>query len=197
MKRIIISVIIILAVVSMTIKATTAYFSDTEASSGNTFSTGTLNLTLDGANTNIAKFNVSGMKPNDIQTGTWTIRNTGSIDGYLDMHNIVQTHSPGTTTEPELTIEDPDVGSLGDLLNINLFVDANNNGVLDNGETTIYSGLLSGLANTYDANIPLSAGSTNYITMAVNWPSGPNDNKGQGDVAQLDMTFELGQTTIQ
>ncbi len=197
MKQIIVSIIIILAIVSTTIKATTAYFSDTETSSGNTFSTGTLNLTLDGANSNVAKFNVSGMKPGDTHIGTWTIRNTGSIDGYLDMHNITQTHSPGTTTEPELTVEDPDVGSLGSLLNITLFVDANNNGILDSGETTIYSGLLNGLATSYDANIPLSAGSANYITMAVNWPSGPNDNKGQGDVAQLDMTFELGQTTGQ
>lgn len=197
MKQIIVSIIIILAIVTITIKATAAYFSDTETSSGNTFSTGTLNLTLDGANANVAKFNVSGMKPGDVQTGTWTIRNTGSIDGYLDMHNIVQTHSPGTTTEPELTVEDPDVGSLGGLLNINLFVDANNNGVFDSAETTIYSGLLNGLANTYDANIPLPAGSSNYITMAVNWPTSPNDNKGQGDAVQLDMTFELGQTTAQ
>lgn len=197
MKQIIVSIIIITAIISTTIKATKAYFSDTEDSSGNTFSTGTLNLTLDGANTNVAKFNVSGMIPGDIQTGTWTIRNTGSIDGYLDMHNIIQTHSPGTTTEPELTVEDPDVGSLGNLLNINLFVDANNNGILDSGETTIYSGLLNGLASSYDANIPFSAGSTNYITMAVNWLTSPNDNKGQGDVAQLDMTFELGQTTGQ
>lgn len=197
MKKILLSIITVLLMVGMVTSATTAYFSDTETSTGNTFAAGTLDLNLDGGNTNVVKFTVSNMKPGDSQTGTWRVSNAGSIAGYLDLQNITQTHSAGTTTEPELAVENPDVGTLGTLLNVNLFVDANNNGVLDGGETTIYSGLMGSMATDYDQNVSLVAGATNYVTMIVSWPSSANDNKGQGDTAQLDITFELGQTAGQ
>ena len=197
MKNFLFSLITVLLMVGMVTGATTAYFSDTETSTGNTFAAGTLDLNLDGGNTNVVKFTVSNMKPGDSQTGTWRVSNVGSIAGYLDLQNITQTHSAGTSTEPELAVENPDLGTLGSLLNIDLFIDTDNDGVLDSGETTIYSGLMGSLATDYNQNLSLVAGATNYITMIVSWPSSANDNKGQGDTAQLDITFELGQTAGQ
>ena len=123
---------------------TLAYFSDTVTSAGNTFTTGTLDLNLDGNDTNVVKFEVSDIKPGDSETRTWEINNVGNMNGYLDLHNLIQTHEPGISLEQELTVEDPDIGTLGSLLNVELFIDINNNGVLDGVETSIYSGAMEG-----------------------------------------------------
>lgn len=197
MKKILFSLFVTFIFIGLISGATSAYFSDTETSTGNTFAAGTLDLNLDGGNTNVVKFTVSNIKPGDSSTGTWRVSNVGSITGYLDLQNITQTHSAGTSTESELAVENPDIGTLGSLLNIDLFVDTDNDGVHDSGETTIYSGLMGLLATDYNQNISLVAGATNYITMIVSWPSSANDNKGQGDTVQLDITFELGQTAGQ
>ncbi len=195
MKKIILSLVTIFFVSTIAINVTKAYFSDNVTSTGNMFTTGSLDLNLDGGNTNVVKFNISDIKPGDTQIGTWAVHNAGSITGYLDLHTIVQTHSPGTSTEPELAMENPDIGTLGSLLNINLFIDTNNNGNQDPDETSIYNGLLENLASDYpDLNLPLGPNNTNYITMRLNWPTSINDNKGQGDTARLDLNFELGQT---
>lgn len=188
----------VFAMASLVVGATRAYFSDTETSTGNTFAAGTLDLNVDGGNTNVVKFTVTDMKPGDTQTGTWTLRNAGSIAGYLDLHSIAQVHGAGTTTEPELAEENPDVGTLGSLLTANLFVDTNGNGVQDGVEPTIYSGSLGGMASEYpDLDLSLAAGATNYVTLVLNWTPSANDNKGQGDTVNLGMTFELGQTLAQ
>lgn len=197
MKKILFSFLIIFVFVGLISGVTSAYFSDTVTSTGNTFTTGILDLNLDGNNTNVVKFEVTNMKPGDNETRTWVINNVGNMNGYLDLHNLIQTHEPGISTEQEITVEDPDVGTLGSLLNVELFIDINNNGVLDGTDTSIYSGAMDGLLTDYDLDLQLDAGTSNYLTMTVSWPSTDNDNAGQGDTAQLDMVFELGQTTAQ
>ena len=75
-KKIIISLSVIGAVAAIAVGGTIAYFSDTETSSGNTFTAGTLNLTVntnDGTNTVV--FNVSDVKPGDKGDGTWALVN--------------------------------------------------------------------------------------------------------------------------
>lgn len=197
MKKILFSFFVMSIFIGLISGVTSAYFSDTETSTGNTFAAGTLDLNLDGNNTNVVKFAVTDIKPGDSETKTWEVNNVGNMNGYLDLHNLVQTHDAGISTEQELTVENPDIGTLGSLLNIDLFVDANNNGVFDGGDTAIYSGAMDGLSNDYDLNLPLDANTSSYLTMIVSWPSSADDNAGQGDVAQLDMLFELGQTTAQ
>lgn len=197
MKKILFSFLIIFVFVGLISGVTLAYFSDTVTSTGNTFTTGILDLNLDGNNTNVVKFEVTNMKPGDSETRTWEINNVGNMNGYLDLHNLIQTHEPGISTEQELTVEDPDVGTLGSLLNVELFIDINNNGVLDGVDTSIYSGAMEGLLTDYDLDLQLDAGTSNYLTMTVSWPPTDNDNAGQGDTAEFDMVFELGQTTTQ
>ncbi len=50
MKKILISLSIVGAVAAIAIGATTAYFSDTETSTGNTFSAGTIDIAVNGQN---------------------------------------------------------------------------------------------------------------------------------------------------
>ncbi len=203
MKKIISSLIVVIAVSALTISTTRAYFSDTETSSGNRITAGTLDLDLSGKNEANALFPDTGILPDETASGTWTVRNAGSVTGYLDLHNISKSSDENGCTEPEssagdATCTDPEAGELLNLLNIHLFVDTDNDGVYDDGtDATIFNGLANDLAANYDQNLSLAADETKYITMVVNWPSSQNDIKAQSDTFNFDMTFELGQTETQ
>jgi len=58
-----------------------AYFSDTETSTGNTFTAGTLDLTL--GETGGAPITLNNMKPGDTASGTMTVTNVGTLAGSL------------------------------------------------------------------------------------------------------------------
>jgi predicted ribosomally synthesized peptide with SipW-like signal peptide len=176
-----------------------AYFSDTETSTGNTFTAGTLDLNLDGGNTNVVKFTVGDVAPGDSGNGTWTVSNVGSIDGYLDLESVGVSEDVGTSTDPEL-VDEPthvDTTQLGTYLMAHIFVDTNNDGDWDSGETDIYGtnaspAAINGIAGSYALNLSLAASGTNYITLCWSVPASA-DNRIQGDSVTLDMTFELQQ----
>ena len=66
MKKILISLSIIGAVAAIVVGATTAYFSDTETSKGNTLTAGTINLTVDGEDPLVkALVELKDMKPSN------------------------------------------------------------------------------------------------------------------------------------
>ncbi|MCJ7744605.1 MAG: CalY family protein, partial [Dehalococcoidales bacterium] len=177
-----------------------AYFSDTETSTGNTFTAGTLDLNLDGGNTNVVKFTVSNVKPGDSDNGTWTVRNVGSIAGYLDLVSCNVTEAIGVTTDPELADEPTalDTTQLGNYLMVHIFVDANNNGSWDSGEADILGTnaapvAIKTIAASYNLNLSLAAsGGTNYITLRWSVPTATG-NRIQGDSVTLNITFELDQ----
>jgi predicted ribosomally synthesized peptide with SipW-like signal peptide len=176
-----------------------AYFSDTETSTGNTFTAGTVDLNLDGGNTNVVKFTVGDVKPGDNGTGTWTVTNAGSIDGYLDLENVSVTEGTGATTDPEL-VDEPthaDTTQLGNYLMVHIFVDTNDNGSWDTGEADIFGtnaspAAINTIAGSYDLSLSLTQGSTDYITLVWSVPISA-DNRIQGDNVTLDITFELQQ----
>ena len=199
MKKMMIALMAVLITVGLVGIGTYAFFSDTETSSGNTFAAGTLDLNLDGGNTNVVKFNVSNLQPGNQPNGTWNVINVGTVNGYLDLHNITVTQTGGIFTDAEAAAGDNgNAGNLGDLLGLTLFVDVNGNGWFGAEDTIIYDAMLGGIAADYDLNLPLlAAGGSSNITMILNWWSRPDDNLGQGDTATIDMTFELGQTTGQ
>ncbi len=206
MRRIFSSLVIMVMVSALAVSATRAYFSDTETSSGNRITAGTLDLNLDGTNENSVKFPDVSILPDQTVSGTWTVHNTGSIAGYLDLHKISKRSDEYGCVEPEISAGDTTCdnpgesqGELLDLLNIHIFVDADNDGTYDTGETNIFEGLANGLASDYDQNISLTSDETTYITMLVNWPSSSPDTdiKAQGDTFDLGMTFELAQTQAQ
>lgn len=199
MSKILVSLMTIALVGALVGGGIYAYFNDTETSTGNTFTAGTLDLNLDGGNTNVVKFNVSDASPGSIGGGTWTVTNAGTIDGYLDLETVGITEGIGTTTDPEL-VDEPtglDTAQLGTFLMVHMFIDANNDGDWDAGETDILGTnaapvAINTIAGSYNLDLPLTAISTNYIALRWSVPV-TADNRIQGDSIILGMTFELQQ----
>ncbi len=183
------------------------YFDDTEESTGNTFTAGTLNLVAvtdgdatcsftatpggDGANGFVVFENIA---PGDSGFIEWTLTNVGNVDGVLTMAAAVGGNENGEN-EPELAniagLHDVDGdGDLDDALSVELFL----------GATSIYSGDLDGLAAflagppAYDENMAGDLGVTPLV-YTLNWSvDGPTvGNEIQSDDATLDMTFTLDQ----
>jgi spore coat-associated protein N len=199
MNKVLLSLMMIVIVCVLIGGGVYAYYNDTETSTGNTFTAGTLDLNLDGGNTNVVKFTVDDTKPGDSGNGTWTVTNTGSIDGYLDLESVGVTEGTGTTTEPELADEPThnDTIQLGNFLLAHIFVDTNNNGSWDAGEADIFGtyaspAAINTIAGSYDLSLSLAQGSTNYITLAWSIPTS-TDNRIQGDNVTMNATFELQQ----
>ena len=188
LKWIIPSGLLIALVISMVgLAATGAWFSDTNQVGPNTVLAGTLQLSVDGQATGGGTFNATNIAPGFQTFKVWKIENTGSIAGFLDIQNIMWQQSAGLDG----------TGDLLGLLGGRLFVSDNNSSWFEAGDMTIYNGMFDGMAADYDANISVPAGGTKYVVLQVNWWSTANDNDGQGDRLQLDLAFELGQTTGQ
>ncbi len=204
MKRILFGVLITAVVVTVAFGATQAYFFDTETSTGNTFTAGTLDLDVDGNNgTNTVKFTVTNLVPGNQPVYTWHLNNVGSINGYLDIHNIAVSSNENTCIEPETSAGDatctgPGSGELAGILGLDMFIDYNCDGLYTAGDNYIYSGgYSSGIAADYDQNELITAGGSKCVTAQFNWLSTANDNLAMGDDMTMDMTFELGQTAGQ
>lgn len=107
MKRILMSLVVILAAVSAVAGATKAVFSDEAVMGANTFSTGTLEVRINGQPA-VEGFNFSPAAPGDCKSGQFTVSNYGApfFSG------------PSTLTAKQLTISTPQVeGSDSDLYN--------------------------------------------------------------------------------
>jgi predicted ribosomally synthesized peptide with SipW-like signal peptide len=201
-----------------------AYFSDTETSTGNTFTAGTLNLDLtdasdDGTESETATWVFSDIAPGNTGGGArLTISNDGSLNGYLDLSSVAVANAENydaATDEAEAT-DDGDTsnatggGELGANLLVQIWIDTNNDGVVDStggilDEESIYpaaaigqadpgvTGALDSVAASYDLDEQLNAGSNTYIAILYDLPSGTN-NAIQGDSATLTFTVELDQT---
>jgi len=204
MKRIALSLMTIATVAVLATNATGAYFSDTETSNGNTFTAGSLDLNLDGGNTNVVKFNVNNMRPGNQPTGSWNLENVGTINGYVDIENVSVTSAENSCVEAEeeagdVTCGNPGIGEgeLQNVLGVNLFVDYGKDGWFSAGDKVIYNGLAKDMPSHFELNEPLNAGSDFNVRGIINWWSTSSDNLAQGDSMVLDMTYELGQTTGQ
>jgi len=116
-----------------------AYFNDTETSSGNSFTAGTLDLqvvspyggepyggfpptaTYNGGN--IPGISLSNMAPGDPPI-IWRmhVNNIGSIDGNLNIHFNVTADEENTLEEPEVELGDDDsIGEMGDNLMVYIY----------------------------------------------------------------------------
>jgi spore coat-associated protein N len=197
---------------------TWSYFSDTETSTGNVFTAGTLNLTVDANDgSNTVKFTVTNANPGQSGAGTWTLVNAGSLAGYIDLESISVTNAENynaatneaetynAVTNPTGDTDTSDLTGGGELaanMDVVLFIDDGtgggtpNNGIKDGTEATIYSGKLGSIASSYNQNLSLGAGSTTYISMT--WSVATSvGNTIMGDSATLNLTIELGQTSGQ
>jgi predicted ribosomally synthesized peptide with SipW-like signal peptide len=196
-KKILMICTALLLTVGLVGAGTFAFFSDTETSLGNTFTAGTLDLNLDGGNVNVVKFNVTNAAPGGTGGATWTLANVGTLAGFLDLESISVFNAGGLHPEPEWAPDPLNLGHLGTYMNIHLFIDVDNDGISEPGDTTIYMGALSGLAASYALNHPLVAsGGTAFIRLNW-WIPATVGNWIMGDTATLSITFELAQTAGQ
>jgi predicted ribosomally synthesized peptide with SipW-like signal peptide len=196
-KKMLLSLLVI-GVVSVSAGAGTwAYFSDTEMSTDNTFTAGTLDLDLsdgtdDGTDSETLTWVAGNMAPGDVAaSATMTVTNVGTLAGNLDISDIDVLNDPGTTPESE-DISVSEDGELGANLIIDMFFDTNNDGVNDASETTIYTGALDGIAASYDLDEGIAASGVTYITINYDLPS-TTGNDVQGDTVELEFTVELDQ----
>ena len=184
-----------LAILSLGALGTGAWFNDQETTTGNSISAGTLDLTIDGGNTNVVKFNVTNAKPGNQPVGYWLLKNVGTVAGKLSIESTNVVEAGGVVTEPEISAGDTgNAGNLGELLNIRLYVDnAPITGYRGYEDPIFYDGLLKNLDKTaFNAlNLNLAAGQEIRINAVIDWQShaGTQDNLGQGDTLSFDLNF--------
>ena len=202
MRKILSSIFIIALIASVAFGATRAYFSDTETSTGNTFSAGTLDLKLDSGDENKVAFTVTNMKPDDTYSYKYTLRNAGTISGYLDLEGIAVASDENGCNEPETTVGDTTCGDPGagdgeldDLLKARLYWDYDCEADFDIGtDDEIYNDTVGFINDSYDEDkLLVGGGSDSCIVVSFDWTSSSNDNLGHGDSLTFNITFDLNQ----
>lgn len=164
MKKIIFSLSIIAVAAAIVIGGTYAYFSDTETSTGNTFTAGQIDLKVsdvcsyyqNGINVNCPEnsnwetgdlgevnkfFYFSDLKPGDYGTNVIDF-NIINNDAWMCAEFTTDSDENGLN-EPELSMDPADtepVGELGNYLNVMWWNDADQDGTIDTGEKILYDG---------------------------------------------------------
>ncbi len=211
MKKIVGLTIAALLIMGVVGGGTWAYFSDTETSSTNTISAGTLDLTIGGGNVNYNILTLTNRVPGDSGQAYAELKNVGSVTGELDIGKsasgqLAVANTQGTGgTEYELSGS----GELGAQATMALWIDVNKNSTwnvgtdigLKNDGTTYNSGSLDyQTINSYNGRYwGGSAGVTNLVSNADVWffiswqiPTSA-DNTIQGDTVTVGATFILEQ----
>jgi len=178
MNKILISLSTIAVVAAIAVGGTVAYFSDTETSVGNTFTAGTLDLKVDGADDVLPMaWSSDNMEPGTTyNAGTVEVRNSGSISGKVTLmvSNVVSNENgelepelswsgigsrygrdlPDTEVDPTGYDNNTGYGELWDQMNLKFYVDQNDNGVMEWYEPVIWSGMALDMTSYY--SIPVN-----------------------------------------
>lgn len=107
MKRLILSVLAVVMVSSLTFLVTQAYFTDTEESVNNTFTTGTIDIAVDDTNpwTRSTPYTLDDMKPGYVDYITFEIENVGSNPANVWKNIEVTERDNEPVSEPECAAE--------------------------------------------------------------------------------------------
>ncbi len=103
MKKILISLSIIGVVGAIAVGGTIAYFSDTETSTGNTFTAGTIDIAIDGSNPWNKNYTIGDLKPGETGYINFDITNVGKNPVNVSKNVGYFQESTGTVSEPECT----------------------------------------------------------------------------------------------
>jgi len=175
-KKILISLCVIGAVAAIVIGGTIAYFSDTETSTGNTFTAGELDLKIDNHSwyngvyqeglswelddlTNQLFFNFSDLKPTDWGEDTISLHVNGN-DAWACMDFYLYNADDNGLTEPEAevdTTDGPGRGELQDQINFVWWADDGDN-VLEVGENVFQQTISLSELNTFSVALADSSG---------------------------------------
>lgn len=213
-KGILMSILMIGVVAIAAGAGTLAYFSDTETSTGNTFTAGTLDLVVvttgtgpagkhtvnelgDGFNDNVTFTNLA---PGDSGSIVWTITNNGNLDGWILVTQGLTNDVDAINTEPELLEDlgatDETPGELDDNMNLtsSLTIDGADVGFLPQPWTGLWSDIANPACSTVDLlPIPLPADKSLVMTYAWSIPTTVT-NIIQGDTFTANFVMTLSQT---
>lgn len=205
MKKIVGLAIAAFMIITMVGGGTWAYFSDTESSTNNSLSAGTLDLNVDGGDAAVTTFSVSDVAPGDSGSDNTTLANAGSLSGELDISTSAITNTPGGGgTEYE-----GGSGELGANAQIAMYVDVDQSDDWSSGDIGLksdnttynhptaldYATIDSYDTKSWDAVETMAAsGADNFVVM---WqvPTGTG-NDVQGDSISFDITFVLEQSAV-
>lgn len=223
MKRILGLVLVGLILMGLAATASWAYFSDTESSSGNHFTAGSLDLVPSNSATGPAgKYTVNSMSngvtgyvtftnlvPGESGSMAWTMQNNGTVNGTLTMPSAV-TFTENGSNEPEAAVAGNNGGGNGDL-DTYLGVRVKRGSTYFLGSATNYVPA-SGLKAALDAQSQALAAS-GTLTYTLEWALASDikgagvdglfgtaddvdvvDNIIQSDTVQIDITFTLTQS---
>jgi spore coat-associated protein N len=187
-----------------------AYFSDTETSTGNTFTAGTLDLTVDdqddpNVTPALLGLTIGPLAPGDSNYVIVNVTNNGDIDGQLSVligtgipwdvtGTMVQTEGANPESETGNTA---DPGELADYLVFDVQYDANNDDIFEDegwpnwGPGSVFPTFASCNGETLDFGT-LGAGLTRHVKISWSLPSSVG-NDIQGDIVTYDITFCLTQ----
>ncbi len=205
MKKIIISLSIIAMAAIVVIGGSVAYFSDTEISTGNTFTAGTLDLQVGDNDPITWNFDIENIKPGDSGSEEAVLANTGSTDGYLHITFDNRINNEMGCVEPEVNDTNPpddscgdpgpDLGELAENLDLLIYIDEAG-GTADQfdlgTDTLVYQGKAKGILQGDEFNYLLASAETRdfrvewFLDISVG-------NIVQSDKAGFDIVFELTQ----
>jgi spore coat-associated protein N len=201
MKKIVGLTIAVLVIIATVGVGTYAYFSDTESSTNNVLTAGTLDLNIDGGDVAVTTFSASAVAPGDSGSGSSTLANVGSMSGELDIATSAVTNTPGVGGE-----FGGGSGELGSSAQIAMYLDVDQSGAWNAGDIglksdgTTYSSptaldydVIDNYASeTWDAVETMNTSAADDIV--VNWQVPTTaDNTIQGDSVSIDITFTLEQ----
>lgn len=207
MKKVFISLMTIALVLGMMGIGVHALFSDTETSTGNSWTAGTLNLvdtvggsgTLcdaivtagsDGINGNVVFGSVTPIVPGSSGYITWTLTNTGNIAGTLHLVSTVSFFENPPENEAEHAVDPTDLIGLGQDMLVWLKV----------GSTDIYGTTgsyqpMSGLQAALNAFADQSLVNGSPVVYTLNWKVlSTVTSEIQGDSATMGINFTLTQS---
>jgi spore coat-associated protein N len=166
-----------------------AYFSDTETSSGNQFTAGSLDLVFGGSGS--SSMVLTDLAPGNSGASSLQLDNNGNIAGTLTMTASNLVDGEGTNWEPETNTASP--GDLSANVDIVVFVDANGNGIHDDGVgNDLWSGKLNTLPSINVNCGSLAGASSTHI--GIYWSIATSvGNDIMGDTTSFDVLFTLQQ----
>ena len=205
MKKILISVMTLVLVLGLVGAGAFAWFSDTETSEDNTFTAGTLDLTVDGQDDPLViKFTLTDLKPGDATAGggywitpgktlVWKPKNVGSLPGKLTIYMTNVVNYENGQNEPEALV-DPTAGDLEGELGNYVRPQCFYNGGWCN-EIGSITGIGTGKWNIVTNK---SLGPGEEAEIIINWwindpAPAKNSNIIQSDKVEFDIVFQLDQ----
>ena len=195
MMAILRSALIVLAIAVAVGGATTAYFTDEETSTGNTFTAGTLDLTANDAPFS-GSLNISNVAPSTTPVGSWEVEvhNNGNVDGahlYFGFKNAENNENGCADPESDVdTACGATEGDLGAQANLKVYElgAAAAQGSTTPGTNTVYDGALGSYTTAIIGS--LAAGEYKKFKFVVEVPTSVG-NIIQSDSFSADMVLTL------